>query len=84
MVQNIRSSDKCLLAGRFFKKYISCTEFMITQKNRLEPTLILQSVDDVTNCKKKSKRETLFSVNPTQIESRDQKNSRDQGSKFKA
>ena len=57
---------------------------MITQKNRLEPTLILQSVDDVTNCKRKSKRETLFSVNPTQIESRDQKNSRDQGSKFKA
>ena len=62
-------------------------ETMIALKNKLEPTLILQSVNDVTNCK----RETLFfsfyklyavNVNPTQIESRDQKNSRDQGSSF--
>ena len=59
-------------------------EIRITRQNRLEPTLILQSVNDVTNCK----RETLFfsfyklyavNVNPTQIESRDQKN---QGSSF--
>ena len=62
-------------------------EIRITRQNRLEPTLILQSVNDVTNCK----RETLFfsfyklyavNVNPTQTESRDQKNSRDQGSSF--
>ena len=38
---------------------------MIALKNKLEPTLILQSVNDVTNCK----RETLFSVfiNYTQL-----------------
>ena len=62
-------------------------ETMIALKNKLEPTLILQSVNDVTNCK----RETLFfsfyklyavNVNPTQIESRDQKNSQDQESSF--
>ena len=40
-------------------------EIRITRQNRLEPTLILQSVNDVTNCK----RETLFSVfiNYTQL-----------------
>ena len=62
---------------------------MITRKNRLEPTLILQSVNDVTNCKRNQKEKHFFSVfykvyavNPTQIESKDQKNSRDQGSSF--
>ena len=64
---------------------------MITRKSRLDSTLILQSVNvfDVTNCKRNKKRETLFvsfykvyAVNPTQIESKDKKNSRDQGSSF--
>ena len=66
-------------------------EIMITRKNRLEPTLILQLVNDVTIIVKEiKKRNTFFSfyevyaVYPTQIEFRDHKNSRDQGSKFKA
>ena len=52
-----------------YKIYCSGTPIMIeiriTRQNRLEPTLILQSVNDVTNCK----RETLFSVfiNYTQL-----------------
>ena len=53
---------------------------MITRKNRLEPTLILQSVNDVTNCKRNKKEKHFFFssykvyiVNQTQIESRDQK-----------
>ena len=62
MIQNICPSGKCLLAGRFFKKYISCIEIMITQKNRLEPTLILQSVDDVTNCKRNQKEKHFFQL----------------------
>ena len=61
---------------------------MITRRNRLEPTLILQSVKDVTNCKRNEKEIFFFSfykvyaVNPIQIESRDQKNSQHQGSSF--
>ena len=62
---------------------------MITRRNRLETTLILQSVNDVTNCKRNEKEKLFFFsfckvyvVNPNQIESRDQKNSRDQGSSF--
>ena len=35
-------------------------EMMISQKNRLDQTLILQSVNDVTNCDKKKKH--FFSV----------------------
>ena len=73
---------------------------MITRKNRLEPTLILQSVNDVTNCKRNEKPlfsvfYKVYAVNPTQIESRDKKKNRgirdqvlqkfwNQGSKFKA
>ena len=37
-------------------------EIMITRKNRLEPTLILQSVNDVTNCKRNKKEKHFFSV----------------------
>ena len=62
---------------------------MITRKNRLEPTLILQSVNDVSNCKINKKEKHFFfsfykvyAVYPTQIESRDRKNSRDQESSF--
>ena len=62
---------------------------MITRKNRVEPTLILQSVNNVTTCKRNKKEKYLFfsfykvfAVNPTQIESRDQKKSRDKGSSF--
>ena len=53
-------------------------EIMISRKNRLEPTLILQSVNDVTNCKRNKKEKHFFfsfykvyAVYPTQIESRD-------------
>ena len=66
-------------------------EFMITRKNKLKPTLILQFVNNVTNCTKNEKKETLFSVltKYTQlIQPRlnpgIKKNSRGQGSKFKA
>ena len=37
-------------------------EIMITRKNRLEPTLILQSVNDVTNCKRNQKEKHFFPV----------------------
>ena len=54
---------------------------MINRKNRVEPTLILQSVNNVTNCKGNNKEQhfffsfyKVFAVNPTQIESRVQKN----------
>ena len=56
-------------------------EIMINRKNRVEPTLILQSVNNVTNCKGNNKEQhfffsfyKVFAVNPTQIESRVQKN----------
>ena len=56
-------------------------EIMITRKNRVEPNLILQSVNNVTNCKGNKKEKhfffsfyKVFAVNPTQIESRVQKN----------
>ena len=62
---------------------------MITRKNRLEPTLILQSVNDVTNCKRNKKEKHFFFssykvyiVNQTQIESRDQKKFTGSGIKF--
>ena len=35
-------------------------EIRITRKNRLEPTLILQSVNDVTNCKRNQKGKQFF------------------------
>ena len=35
-------------------------EIRITQQNRLEPTLILQSVNDVTNCKRNQKGKQFF------------------------
>ena len=65
-------------------------ETMIALKNKLEPTLILQSVNDVTNCKRNQKGKQFFfcsfykvyAANPTRFESRDQTNSRDQGSSF--
>ena len=37
-------------------------ETMIALKNKLEPTLILQSVNDVTNCKRNKKEKHFFSV----------------------
>ena len=37
-------------------------EIMITRKNRLEPTLILQSVKDVTNSKRNQKEKHFFQV----------------------
>ena len=37
-------------------------EIMITRKNRLEPTLILQSVNDVTYCKRNQKEKHFFPV----------------------
>ena len=39
-------------------------EIMITRKNRREPTLILQSANDVTNTivKEIEKRDTLFGI----------------------
>ena len=37
-------------------------ETMITLKNKLEPTLILQSVNDVTNCKRNQKEKFFFAV----------------------
>ena len=37
-------------------------EIVITRKNRLEPTLILQSVNDVTNCKRNKKEKHFFLV----------------------
>ena len=37
-------------------------EIMITRKYRLEPTLILQSVNDVTNCKRNQKEKHFFLV----------------------
>ena len=56
-------------------------EIIITRKNRVEPNLILQSVNNVTNCKGNKKEKhfffsfcKVFAVNPTQIESRVQKN----------
>ena len=57
---SVLQANVCWL-GDFLEKYISCIEIMITQKNRLEPTLILQSVDDVTNCKRNQKEKTFFS-----------------------
>ena len=47
---------------RALKWNVLMIEIMITRKNRLEPTLILQSVNDVTNCKRNQKRNTFFSV----------------------
>ena len=35
-------------------------EFMITRKNKLKPTLILQFVNDVTNCTKNEKKKHFF------------------------
>ena len=37
-------------------------ETMIALKNKLEPTLILQSVNDVTNCKRNQKEKHFFLV----------------------
>ena len=37
-------------------------QIMISRKNRLEPTLILQSANDVTNCKRNKIEEHFFSV----------------------
>ena len=37
-------------------------EIMISRKNRLEPTLILQSVNDMTNCKRNKTEKHFFSV----------------------
>ena len=54
-------------------------EIMITRKNRREPTLILQSANDVTNkiVKEIEKRDTLFGISFSfskyRIESRNQK-----------
>ena len=66
-------------------------ETMIVLKSKLEPTLILQSVNDVTNYKRIQKEKIFFcsfykvyAANPTRIESRDQTNLRDQGSSFAA
>ena len=54
---------------------------MITRKNRVEPNLVPLSVNNVTNCKGNKKEKhfflvfyKVFAVNPTQIESRVQKN----------
>ena len=47
---------------RTHKWNVSMIEIMITRKNRLEPTLILQLVDDVTNCKRNQKEKHFFSV----------------------
>ena len=47
---------------RTLKWNVSMIEIMITRKNRLEPTLILQLVDDVTNCKRNQKEKHFFSV----------------------
>ena len=47
---------------RALKWKVSMIEIMITRKNRLEPTLILQLVDDVTNCKRNQKEKHFFSV----------------------
>ena len=64
-------------------------ETMIALKNKLEPTLILQSVNDVTNCKRNQKEKFFFcsfnkvyAANPTRIESRDETNSWNQESSF--
>ena len=67
-------------------------EIMISRKNRLEPTLILQSVNDVTNCKRNKTEKHFFSVfikytQLTLIQPRlnsgiKKKNSWDQGSSF--
>ena len=35
-------------------------EIMIMRKNRLEPILILQSVNDGTNCKRNQKQKPVF------------------------
>ena len=35
-------------------------ETMIALKNKLEPTLILQSVNDVTNCERNKKEKQFF------------------------
>ena len=64
-------------------------EIMITRKKRLEPTLILQSVNDVANCKRNQKEKHFFPVfikyaqliQPT-LNLGIKKNSRDQGSSF--
>ena len=45
---------------RTLKWNVSLIEIMITGKNRLEPTLILQLVDDVTNCKRNKKEKHFF------------------------
>ena len=47
---------------RALKRNVSMIEIMITRKNRLEPTLILQLVDDVTNCKRNQKEKHFFPV----------------------
>ena len=66
-------------------------EIMISRKNRLEPTLILQSVNDMTNCKRYKTEKHFFSVfikytQLTLIQPRlnpgIKKNSRYQGSSF--
>ena len=63
-------------------------EIMIMRKNRLEPILILQSVNDGTNCKRNQKQKHFFSVfiKYTQlVQTRLNpgiKNSRNQGSSF--
>ena len=67
----------------------SMIEIMITRKNRLEPTLILQSVNDATDCKgnKKEKHFSSVFIQYTQfiqprLDPGIKKNSRDQGSSF--
>ena len=62
---------------------------MITRRNRLEPTVILQSVNDVTNCKRNEKEKLFFSVFikymqliQPRLNPENEKNSRDQGSSF--
>ena len=47
---------------RTLKWNVSMIEIMITRKNRLEPTLILQLVDGGTNCKRNQKEKHFFSV----------------------
>ena len=74
---------------RTLKWNVSMIEIMITRKNRLEPTLILQSVNDVTDCKGNQKEKHFSSVfiQYTQfiqprLDPGIKKNSRDQESSF--
>lgn len=39
---------------------LSIIEMMITQKNRLEPNLFFQSVNDATNCKRNRRRHFIL------------------------